>query len=673
MTGDRTTLDRSAVVADLASPDEEIRRRAVISTAAGPLGMVRGHLFHAMGDRSWRVRKEAVDGYLAAAGAGDYAGEVFELLRSPDNAGLRSSAVEVLVRLGRVSIPLLQSHARDADPDVRKFVIDILGDIGDGSSLPALIDALGDEDPNVMVAAAENLGKVGDSPAVEPLLRALGKPDLTLRFTILEALGRIGEPVPMDAVSPFLEDPFLKKAVYECLGSVGTLESVPVLVRGLSEPARGCREAAVKGLLAVRERNPADRVAESVDTQLAGLAGTPVVTSLLGLLDGPDIPLHRLVIRLLGLIGDAAAAEVVLHACNNEQLLPDCLQSLRAMGAGTAALLNEEYCRADEGERLTILCLCGELGLTGCRSIVRSGMADTAPQIREAAVRTAGRIGLRDLVPVMAELLNDFEQGVRNAALHSMELFAAAGDSSVANEALILFHQPEAEKRRYAAVLFGVLRDGARLALLMKDADDLVRKTAVQGFTGLADDDAVHHLTLALTDENPEVRIAAAEALGESGRPDVLEQLLLVARDPDPWVRSAGLRSLGKTGGRRALCELENALKAESGLVMLAALEALGHLESEHARALIRETLTGGDCDVAATALGILAEQDDPWLDEQRDVLLTHPHWGIRSAFAGILAKRHGQQAVPSLERALRSESDDLVKARIAGILDALR
>jgi HEAT repeat protein len=673
MTGDRSPLDPFAAVADLASPDEETRRRAVIAIAAGPLGMVREHLFAAMGDRSWRVRKEAVAGYLAAAGAGEYAGEVFELLRSPDNAGLRNSAVEALAGLGRVSIPLLQSHARDADPDVRKFVIDILGDIGDGSSLATLIDALGDEDTNIMVAAAENLGKMGACTAVEPLLLALGKPDLSLRFTILEALGRIGQPVPMAAVAPFLEDPLLKKAVYECLGSVGTLESVPVLVRGLSDSARGCREAAVKGLLAVRERNRSDSVADAVDSRLAGLAGTPVVTSLLGLLDGTDIPLHGLVIRLLGLIGDAAAAGRVLHACSNEQLLPDCLRSLRAMGAGTSALLNEEYCRADGGERLTILCLCGELGLTGCRSIVRSGMADTVPQIREAAVRTAGRLGLMDLVPVMAELLNDFDPGVRAAALHSMELFAAAGDRAVANEALILSRQPEAEKRRCAAVLFGVFRDGARLALLMKDADDLVRKAAVQGFTGLVDDDAVHHLTLALTDENPEVRIAAAEALGESGRPDVLEQLLLVARDPDPWVRGAGLRNLGKTGGRRALRELENALKSESGLVMLAALEALGHLESEHARALIRETLTDGDGDVAATALGILAEQDDPWLDEQRDVLLAHPHWGIRSAFADILAKRHGQHAVPSLERALQHESDDLVKARIAGILETLR
>jgi len=201
----------------------------------------------------------------------------------------------------------------------------------------------------------------------------------------------------------------------------------------------------------------------------------------------------------------------------------------------------------------------------------------------------------------------------------------------------------------------------------------MVRKAAVQGSAGLADDDAVHHLTLALTDENPAVRIAAAEALGESKREDVLEPLLLVARDPDPWVRSAGLKSLGMIGGRPVLAELENALATESGVVKLAALDALGRLESDKSIALVRAALQSSDCDVAAFAFRILAERDDPWLDEQGELLFTHSHWGMRSAFAELLAKRHGRNAVPSLERALKSESDDLVKARIAEILDALR
>lgn len=673
MTSERTALDLTRAVADLSSLDEETRRCAVIAVAAGPLSLVRTHLFQAMGDRSWRVRKEAVEGFLAAAGAGAYAGEVFELLRSQDNAGLRSSAVETLVRLGRDSIPLLRARAHDGDADVRKFVVDILGDIGDESSLSTLIEALGDDDPNVMVSAAENLGKVGCAAAVAPLLAALRRPELSLRFTVLEALGRIGRPVPMAAVSPFLEDPLLKKAVFECLGAVGAEEAVSVLVQGLAEPSRGCREAAVRGLMAVRERLPADTVDDAVDARLRRLVGTPVVKSLLSLLDSPDVPLHRLVIGLLGLIGDESAAGQVLHACRNEQLLPDCLLALRAMGAGTEALLNDEYLRADEGERFTILSLCRDLGLAGCRSIIRSGMADTVPQVREAAVRAAGSIGLVELVPDMALMLDDFDQDVRTAALQSMELLAATGETAVAHEAVLLSDQPEAEKRCYAAVLFGILRNGARLALLMKDADDQVRKAAVEGCAGLADDGAVHHLTLALTDENPEVRIAAAEALGESKRDDVLEPLLLVARDPDPWVRSAGLRSLGRIGGKQVLDELENALEEGRGLVTLAALDALGNLNGERSRNLIREALRSSDCDVASAAFRILAEQDDPWLDEQGGMLCSHPHWGIRSAFAELLARRHGRNAVPGLERALRNENDELVKARIAQLLETLR
>ncbi|TLN04339.1 HEAT repeat domain-containing protein, partial [bacterium] len=96
---------------DLSSPDEEIRRTAVTALAGGTLSETRGLLMDAMGDRSWRVRKEAVEVFLASAGAEDYAEELFGLLRSPDNAGLRNSSVEVLVRLGKMAIPIPASHA----------------------------------------------------------------------------------------------------------------------------------------------------------------------------------------------------------------------------------------------------------------------------------------------------------------------------------------------------------------------------------------------------------------------------------------------------------------------------------------------------------------------------------------------------------------------------------
>ena len=188
----------------LRSPDEEVRRQAIIGLTGRPLEEVREGIFLALGDSSWRVRKEAVDLLLGANPDDGVMEELVLMLRSHDNAGLRNSAVETLERLGCLAVPCLSRHINDADHDVRKFVIDILGSIGDPSPVPLLIGALDDGDPNVSAAAAENLGKIGDSRAVSPLVQALGKRDTWLSYTILEALGKIGPRAVSAVLHPLL-------------------------------------------------------------------------------------------------------------------------------------------------------------------------------------------------------------------------------------------------------------------------------------------------------------------------------------------------------------------------------------------------------------------------------------------------------------------------------------
>src|SRR3972149_1799572 len=50
-------------------------------------------------------------------------------LHSEDNAGLRNSAVEGLTMMGRKAIPCLIKNLNDKDHDVRKFIVDTIGDI----------------------------------------------------------------------------------------------------------------------------------------------------------------------------------------------------------------------------------------------------------------------------------------------------------------------------------------------------------------------------------------------------------------------------------------------------------------------------------------------------------------------------------------------------------------
>jgi HEAT repeat protein len=655
---------------DLSSPDEETRRTAVVSLATLPLPASRALLFRAMGDESWRVRKEAVEVYLSSPEAGDYIEELFSLLRSQENAGLRNSSVEALVRLGRLSLPVLEAHAADADRDVRKFVIDAIGSIGDRSSLPLLIRALGDDDSNVCTAAAENLGKMGGAGTVKPLLDALSRPDLTLRYTILEALGRMGEPIPVDILVPFLSEKLLKKTVYECLGSTGGADAVPLLLSGLAEPARNVRETVVKALMDVCDRLPSATVDDSVTTPLRRYAGSPMAAGLIALLDNADPELHRALIRMFGLMGECRAASPILKACRNERLQSVCLESLRAMGSVTVTFLEEEYDSSEDGDRETILRICAEMAMPGSSPLVSRGMRQISPAVRESAARAAARLGLTDLIPEIAVLLNESDQEVHAAALEALAYLARLDAPAVAVISGQLVTSPDPAKRREGAVLAAALRDGERLARLVKDEDDTVRRMAVQGFSGFQGDDALHHLTIALTDENPEVRIAAASVLGGSGIAEALDPLVLASRDEDPWVCCAALRGLGKLGDPRALGEIESALGSGQGMVVLSALEALADIGDERSRELVRETVTRCEGDIVRTAVEILAEWEDPWLDAHGEELLRHPDWNVRNSIVRFFGERRGRAAAPLLRRVLETEKDDLVRDRIISILE---
>lgn len=661
--------DPGRIAKGLSSPDEEARRSAVLGLSSFPLRAVRKYLYTAMGDPSWRVRKEALAVYLASSAALEFAEEVFDLLRSPDNAGLRNLAAETLERLGEEAVPVLVAHVEDPDADVRKFVIDILGAIGDKSSFPCLIKALNDEDRNVRNSAAESLGSMGDERAVPVLIEVLSLSDVSLRHTILGALAAIGSSFSIQSITPFLADPLLKKAAYECLGAMGGMDAAPLLAEGLAGNGRSIRESAAKAFMEVRGRISRDGDLRAVDSAIARFAGTSVVDDLVDLLDTSDQDLLGAVVGILGIIGDGRAAPAIMRSCGDERLLSVCVGALRSMGTVTLRFLEQEFSVADESGKTNILRLCNQMDPPGCLNLVRKGMADQSPQVREAASRCSGRIGLSCLIPDIAMLLNDFDPYVREAALESLSMLSSTDPSSVDAVSAALAGSDDPDKRLYAAFLCGALRDHERLSLLLTDEDARVRKAAVQGLSELGGGAALNHLILALTDENPEVRAAAADALGETEGEESFNALLVAARDEDSWVRCSAIRSLGKAGGVNSLPEIEAALTCSDGLVCLAALDALALIEGEKSLELIRRAAAGSDGDVVKAAIELLARRDDPWLEEGVESLLKHHHWDVRGTAVRILAERRGSAAVELLKSALETERDDLVRNLMVDVL----
>lgn len=642
----------------------------MVALAGYPFADTMRLLFLAMGDESWRVRKEAVAVLADAQPIGVEAVEgVIELLRASDNAGLRNSAVESLERMGPGAVQALCAHLGDPDHDLRKFVIDILGSIGCSSCLPLLVRALDDPDPNVRVGAAENLGKIGDPRALPHLLKVLDGGDVWLKFTVLDALALIGAPVPLSSLASLLQESLLKRAIYDCLGALGDAESLPFLLQGVQEKAKKAREAAAVALTRVRGRLPAQSQGPLVDLPLKSLKGSSGAKALIASLQGADTGILESLVQLLGIIGDERATLALLRASHEERLRGGCLEAFRGIGPAALPELLAHFPVAPPAERALIAFLIGELGSVQGLDLLLSGLRDENPELRACCASSLGRLAPLGAPRQIAELLEDTHPQVREAALEALQRLSGADPAGLGGLCTELAQSAFPRKRRDAALLLCGLSDGERLSLLAKDEDGSVRRAAVASLARVRLPQTVGHLAMALSDEEPEVRIAAAQALSETGGPEVLEPLLLALNDPDPWVRTASLKGLAALGDRAALPGVTALLRDARGPVLIAGLSTVAAVGGVAELAPVRAALGDADEEVVVAAIGILSGFDGDWVEEHCQLLIGHPHWGVRRSFVRAMAQLLGAQALPHLEKALAKESDSLVKGEIAGLM----
>lgn len=657
----------------LRSPDEETRRQAVVGLREYPYESIQENLFLALGDESWRIRKEAVDIIVAAAGGtnGDSLQELLvHMLRSHDNAGLRNSAVESLERLGQQATAVLCRHVGDADHDVRKFIMDIMGNIADPAFVPGLIGGLEDPDVNVRAAAAENLGKIKDPRAVPPLLDVLAKGDGLLKFTTLEAIGKIGQTIPIATIIPLAKDNLLKKAVFDCLGAVGDQNAIPLLIEGLADKPRKAREAAACALVSLKKRLMKPAVDDLITLRLKELKGTDCVAVLIESFAHADNNLKEALIIILSIIGDERAAKTLILGCCDDRLRKHCLQAFKNMGDAASAALLDAFPSADDDQRCLIAYLCGEMGYHACIPLLTQGMLDENPQLRKSSVQAAGKTRLVVFINEIAFLLEDSDAEIRSAAIEALYRLADKDRDSVARIAGKLASSERAEKRRNAAILCAALSDTEKLSLLIKDEDSSVRKAAVGSLAALKSIACTSHLIMALVDEDPEVRIAAAGALGDMGGDDVLNALSLALKDDDPWVQCAVLKGLGKLRTKAALPAIVELFAHADGLVLITALETLAKIGGQDATALMEKALDNPDEEVVKAAIGILSTTNDDWLRVHHHKLMSHPHWDVRSTFIKAIVSRMGEKAFPYLRQALLTETDELVKGQIIELMD---
>ncbi len=652
----------------LQSTDEEVRLQALRQIRCeGSLPLAT--LFQVMGDASWRMRKEAVELFFSLPDAARHTPEVIAQLYAPDNAGLRNAAVDVLVRLGRMAVPTLVQELFCDDHDVRKFVLDILGAIGDVTTVPVLLKALKDPDANVRAAAAENLGKIGSDAALSGLLDALSDPDISFRFTILEALARIGAPVPVARMLPFLEERLLRQALFECFGDLGGCEALPVLVDGLTDSMPNVRRAALLALERFGRRFPQELAA-----YLPQLAGSAAADALAAFLADGKLEQQRAAIHLLGMVRDGRFALTLLNLLASEELQQEAVVALVALGSEAICSLQSEWADGDDLLRMYLAYVFGEARCHQAAGLLIDGLTSGDGGLQQVAAEAIGKIGSAEgIAPLIATLSTGGEEA-RDAVIEALCRLGQSHRRAVLAALLPLLEAADAELRMIAVATLGRLGGGEVTPALergLKDPSPLVRRAAVRSLAETARSGLGLALRLALTDEDAEVRQLATEALGATGDADAVPALGLALQDENIWVRTAAVRSLGRLGGDEATALMATALRDPVGLVAIAALESLAILEGDLVYPRLIEALSHADEEVVKLALRLLTESGrSDWVLDQTDPLLNHRHWEVRLGMARALAALGGQVREALLAERLKVESESLVQEQIRGLLE---
>ncbi len=648
------------MIVRLRHPEAEERRRSVAALTPGEVAHVLSDLYALLDDADWRVRREVA---LALARLRDPGPAIEPLVDAvvTGDVARRNAAMEALRNIGALAGPSVLTRYEHTVDASRRFLVEVLADIGGDACVPALARALGDEDPNIAQAAAEALGRVPGERAGQALRDALAHADPVVRLAALQAFATRGEALAYAQLEPLLGDLLCRRAALRAAASCPDARALHAIALALSDRnATLSSEAAIAASLAARHGRR--------DAIRAALGERPGAARVLGHLAerGASADVRRAAIDCLGMLADPSTVTAVLRATESNET---------SAAAGEAL----DHFRGDALPYA--LPAASSFGSNGTEALLRWGLQRGESREHGALVRIAWSAlenGQTSVAPwdVIASVGTEDDALALIARLESPHVWIDPQDLSRPLVTLIARHPTLSPRLAEVAPLTSRL--GLLIASIVAAAghdvpleplrealsapDAAVRAAAVRALAVHSAPAARDALEFALADEDPNVQAAAAEALGALGvGGDILEQSLRAAA---PRVRQAAARALARRGGNvRAL--LLDALDDPDPAVVLAVMEGLG------ATATVEDLeglTTHRDPDVAAEALVRLRGRDPAAAARAAMDMLDHDVWSVRlEAVRSIDPQRTESAEVLRTRQAL--ERDELVLEAIEAAL----
>jgi len=223
---------------------------------------------------------------------------------SSEKISTRNLAGEILLNRKEESVNAMLVYLPDANDDDQKFIIDILGLIGDKRPTDEIINVLKHtKDDNVVLACIESLGNIKAEEGIDEIINIYDNNEL-FHPTIIEALSKIGTPKCIDFInkSYYGVDELTKFSLIEGLGDIGNEESFNMLISDLQYLESAYQWVAIEAI---------GKMQEKLELKLPIDKG--LKNALLETLESSDIQYKKSAVRLVSLF---AAEEMIEHVLN---------------------------------------------------------------------------------------------------------------------------------------------------------------------------------------------------------------------------------------------------------------------------------------------------------------------------------------------------------------------
>ncbi len=242
--------------------------------------------------------------------------KIVPYVSSPD-ISIKNFAGEILLKIGSKAVDAMLEYIDAGGDDDKKFVVDILGLVGDGRASAKITKLLNsNENENVILACIEALGNLSSEKSLYHIMAFYDINEL-YKPTVIETLGKIGSPAALGFILSKYEeeaDDLIKFSIIESLGLIGDEETFFFLLAELNEDKGPLVWPIIKSIYNLKEKFgfdiPFDERMKKIILQTivdANIEYKKIATSLLSIFNDKET-----ITVYLKIIGDDAEIDQII-------------------------------------------------------------------------------------------------------------------------------------------------------------------------------------------------------------------------------------------------------------------------------------------------------------------------------------------------------------------------